>query len=208
MTTIVACIMALLEEQAQAGNQMTYADAKAQCERQWRHADRRLRHHIAVADGQAAWHRRILHERYYDDADLAVTRARSSAPREAPPSAPLDTPATGAAEPREAPNAASVSPGARPAVGVSRAHLAWLEACTAALRGSGVTAVEARQLCDDAGRGSLEALRRIQFLTGHGPWVNGHDYPAPAPTSPGQEAPARPAAPPGSAGHADSRTNE
>ena len=208
MTTVVACILSLLAEQERAGTPMTFAAAAAQCNRQWRRAERSLSHRIAVADGQAAWYRRIRQERYYDDDDLADTTARGGAPRRAPLGAPQDTPATGGVTSREAPAPAVAPADPRSAEGNARAHLAFVEVCTEALRGCGISAAEARRLCDDAGRGSLEALRRIQRLTGHGPWVNGHDYPAPAPTTPVQEAPARPAAPPGSEGHADSRATE
>ena len=182
---------------------MTFAAAAAQCHRQWRHAECSLRRRIAEADGQAAWYRRIRQERYYDDDDLADTTTRGGAPRQAPPGAPQDAPATGGATPREATAPVVTHADPRSAEGIARAHLAFVEVCTEALRGCGVSVEEARRICDEAWHGSLEAIRMIQRLTGHGPWVTGHDYPAPAPTTPPQGGSAT-----GSEGHTGNQATE
>ena len=174
----------MLAEHRRAGTPMTFAAAAAHCQRQWRYAECCLRRRIAEADGQAAWYRRIRQERYYDDDDLADTITHGGAPRQAPPGAPPNAPGTGGATLREATAPGMTPADPRSAESMARARMRFVEVCMEALRGCGVSEEEARRICDEAWHGSLEAIRRIQRLTGHGPWVNGHDYPAPEPTTP------------------------
>ena len=184
------CIESLLERQAQAWRPLTYEEARFQCEQLLREKDRRMRVSIAIADGQAAWHQRILNERYpyYDDEAYTATGVPRGIFLEAPISAPNggpppDAPASGCTS-----SAAPASSSGRHEAGARPGQQAWLEVCIAALMVSGVSFVEARQLCEEAGRGSLTAIRRIQLLTGHGPWVHGH-APAPAGTAEPARAP-------------------
>ena len=177
---------------------MTFAAAAAHCHGQWRYAEDSLRRRIAEADGQAAWYRRIRQERYYDDDDLTDTPARAGLPRQVSPGAPQEDPPAGGAVPRDAAGPVAAPADPRSAESMRRARLRFLEVCAEALRGAGVSVEEALRICDEAWHGSLVAIRLLQALLGHGPWVNGHGYPGPGPTPPPQGgSPAGPEAPAG-----------